>query len=164
MAQIHEKLVEEWYRRNGYFTIRSAKASGNNEIDLLAQKIDENGKSIYRHIECQISFRPIGYISTVKTKSNKKRSIEEVYEQATLWVEKKFLSPKVQNIRDSFVNQKVNWLFTFVHHKVLDQNELEAISKQGIELIPFDNIKNSLDPKGETSSDARDEVELLRNN
>ena len=98
MAQIHEKLVEEWYRRSGYFTIRSAKASGNNEIDLLAQKIDENGKSIYRHIECQISFRPIGYISTVKTKSNKKRSIEEVYEQATLWVEKKFLSPKVQTL------------------------------------------------------------------
>ena len=65
---------------------------------------------------------------------------------------------------NSFVNQKVNWLFTFVHHKVLDQNELDAISKQGIELIPFDNIKNGLDPKGETSSDARDEVELLRNN
>ena len=35
MAQSHEKLVEEWLRRNNYFTIRSAKI-GVAEIDLLA--------------------------------------------------------------------------------------------------------------------------------
>ena len=35
MALNHEKLVEEWYRRNRHFTVRSAKI-GLNEIDLLA--------------------------------------------------------------------------------------------------------------------------------
>ena len=45
MAQIHEKLVEEWFRRKGYFTIRGAKAkgSGNNEIDILALRSNEDG-------------------------------------------------------------------------------------------------------------------------
>ena len=164
MAQIHEKLVEEWYRRQGYFTIRGAKAkgSGNNEIDLLAQKINSDGTISYRHIECQISFRPIGYIGTKNIKSARERTKEEIEEEASMWVKNKFLSPNAQNIRKSFVNNEVNWIYTFVHHIVKESYELEVIKNHGIELVPFKIIKNSLDPQGDKSSDARDEVELLR--
>ena len=47
MAINHEKLVEEWYRRNRHFTIRSAKI-GLNEIDLLAlvEEYQEEDKNI----------------------------------------------------------------------------------------------------------------------
>ena len=168
MAQIHEKLVEEWFRRKGYFTIRGAKAkgSGNNEIDILALRSNEDGTQYYRHIKCQISFRPIGYISTnPRTRLKRtalKRSKIEIDEDAPVWVKQKYFSPKVENIRNSFVNHKVNWMYTFVHHKVKDEYELEVIKNQGIELISFQLIMDQLDPKADRTSDARDEVELLK--
>ena len=47
MALNHEKLVEEWYRRNRHFAIRSAKI-GLNEIDLLVltEEFKERGQNI----------------------------------------------------------------------------------------------------------------------
>ena len=104
MAQIHEKLVEEWFRRKGYFTIRGAKSkgSGNNEIDILALRSNEDCTQYYRHIECQISFRPIGYISTnPRTRLKRtalKRSKIEIDEDAPVWVKQKYFSPKVENL------------------------------------------------------------------
>ena len=75
MAQIHEKLVEEWLRRQRYFTIRSAKF-GVSEIDLLAMSVDHNGKITRRHVEVQISFRPVGFITGKSAKKElKKREI-----------------------------------------------------------------------------------------
>ena len=44
MAQIHEKLVEEWFRRKGYFTIRGAKFEN---ISLKAHVSKYGQKPIY---------------------------------------------------------------------------------------------------------------------
>ncbi len=166
MAQVHEKLVEEWFRRKGYFTIRGAKAkgSGNSEIDLLALRNNLDGSSCYRHIEVQISFRPIGNISLnsrTKTSTAKKRTKKELEEDVPFWIEKKFKSKAATNIRNSFVQSKVKWIFSLVHHIVKDKVELDILKNFGIELIPFSKIMSELKAVDKRSSDAKDEVELL---
>ena len=174
MAQSHEKLVEEWLRRNRYFTIRSAKI-GVSEIDLLALgeqlvETSENNltsKIIRRHIEVQISFKPVGYITG---KSAKKRSKEQIESDVDMWVHKKFLCDDVHRIRNAFLGRGTNiddWKFDFVHHIVRDPYELEIINKKGIGLIDFKDIIVELrkdDGLGTAirGSDAADEVSLLK--
>ena len=76
------------------FTIRSAKI-GVSEIDLLAlgeqlvQTSEDNltTKIIRRHIEVQISFKPVGFITG---KSAKKRSKEQIEIDVDMWLHKKF--------------------------------------------------------------------------
>ena len=67
MALLAEALVDEWLNRNGYFTIRGLK-DGVSEIDLLGVRPVSNNLEGC-HIEVQISFRPVGYITPV-TNSN----------------------------------------------------------------------------------------------
>jgi len=174
MAQSHEKLVEEWLRRNNYFTIRSAKI-GVAEIDLLAlgeQLVEttENNLTptiIRRHIEVQISFKPVGFITG---KSAKKRSKEEIETDVDMWVHKKFFCDDAHNIRTAFLGRGTNiqdWKFDFVHHIVKEPYELELIKKKGISLIDFKDIITELrkdDGFGTArrGSDAADEVSLLK--
>lgn len=62
MALQAETLVEEWFNRNGYFTIRGIKDKID-EIDILAIKnLGEFGWDCV-HCEVQVSIRPVGYIS-----------------------------------------------------------------------------------------------------
>tara|TARA_Y100000389_G_scaffold156700_1_gene157644 strand:- start:776 stop:1306 length:531 start_codon:yes stop_codon:yes gene_type:complete len=174
MAQSHEKLVEEWLRRNRYFTIRSAKI-GVSEIDLLALgeqlvKTSENNlttKIIRRHVEVQISFKPVGFITG---KSAKKRSKEQIEIDVDMWLHKKFFCDDVNNIRTAFLGRERNikdWKFDFVHHIVKEPYELELIEKKGIGLIDFKDIITELrkdDGVGTArrGSDAADEVSLLK--
>jgi len=62
MALLGESLVEEWLNRDGFFTIRGVR-HGVDEMDLLAIRREKSGKVIGRHVEVQISFRPIGFIA-----------------------------------------------------------------------------------------------------
>lgn len=61
MALLAEELVEEWLRRQGYFTIRGIKL-GVQEIDLLAMRPRAGGFEC-RHIEVQASVRPVSYLT-----------------------------------------------------------------------------------------------------
>lgn len=61
MSLLAEVVVEEWLNQQGYFTIRGAKL-GNDEIDILALRVLSNGVIERRHIEVQVSIKPIGYI------------------------------------------------------------------------------------------------------
>tara|TARA_B100001971_G_scaffold44754_1_gene39679 strand:- start:110 stop:616 length:507 start_codon:yes stop_codon:yes gene_type:complete len=166
MAQIHEKLVEEWLRRQRYFTIRSAKF-GVSEIDLLAMSVDHNGKITRRHVEVQISFRPVGFITG---KSAKKRTKEETENEVDLWMLKKFQTTEVVRLRNTTVGigsdtDQASWQFDFVHHIVRDPYELELMRKKGINTIAFDQIKEDLrKSEGRFSfmSDADDMVSLLK--
>ena len=95
MAQSHEKLVEEWLRRNRYFTIRSARI-GYSEIDLLALKVEKTEKDgklidkiVRRHIEVQISLKPVSYITQNHAK---KRTPEQIEKDVDSWVHKKYFS------------------------------------------------------------------------
>ena len=175
MAINHEKLVEEWYRRNRHFTIRSAKI-GLNEIDLLAlveeyQEEDKNirFKLIKKHIEIQVSFKPVGYITS---NNAKKKSKEELKESVEKWDWKKFISEQAQRIRSAFnydTGDIKKWKFEFVHHLVRDPFELELIENnkyQKIKLVKFDDIVKEL-RRGDfgtalRGSDASDQVSLIK--
>ena len=176
MALNHEKLVEEWYRRNRHFTIRSAKI-GLNEIDLLAltEEFQERGqnvsyKLVKKHIEIQISFKPVGYITSSNAKNKSREDLKESVEK---WVWKKFISDAAQDIRSAFnyeTGDIKDWKFEFVHHKVRDPYELDLIANnkyQKIKLIKFDDIIKELrrdDGFGTArrGSDAADQVSLIK--
>ncbi|WP_273836280.1 hypothetical protein [Guptibacillus sedimenti] len=62
MALQAETLVEEWFNRNAYFSMRGIKDKID-EIDILAVKSIGQGKWECIHCEVQVSMRPVTYIS-----------------------------------------------------------------------------------------------------
>jgi hypothetical protein len=62
MSLLAETLVEEWFNRGHYFTIRGLKDTID-EIDLLAIKNLGNSKWDCIHCEVQVGVRPVTYIS-----------------------------------------------------------------------------------------------------
>ncbi len=173
MAQSHEKLVEEWLRRNRYFTIRSARI-GYSEIDLLALKVEKTEKDgklidkiVRRHIEVQISLKPVSYITQNHAK---KRTPEQIEKDVDSWVHKKYFSHTRQEIRDAFWGGGTtleDWNFDFVHYVIKEPIEIELIKKKGINIITFENIVKDLrkdDNLGTArrGSDAADQVSLLK--
>src|SRR5262249_12924019 len=95
MALLAESLADERVNRQGFFTVRGVK-QGVGEIDLLAVKPNTDGGSTGWHVEVQVSFRPVGYISK-RTKemdagtnrartSAKERTPDQVISCAKEWV------------------------------------------------------------------------------
>lgn len=84
MSLLGEEVIEEWLNRKGYFTIRGIKV-GANQIDILAIKPLSSGQQECRHIECQLSPKPMGYITTGNAK---KLNEAELKEAAHKWIEK----------------------------------------------------------------------------
>ncbi|WP_322904132.1 hypothetical protein [Paenibacillus campi] len=153
MALQAETLVEEWLNKNGYFTIRGIREKVN-EIDFLAVKYDAETGWEYIHCEVQVSVRPVAYISKLtKTQmeklgvqsktSAKARNSDNIKDSVKAWVELKYTSDKKQKLRDAVVNG-ANWSYWFVHGKVKESQELEAIEKQGVRLIAFKDILHDL--------------------
>lgn len=101
MGLLAEELVQEWLNRQGYFTIRGIKL-GVDEIDLLAVKLQPNFEC--RHIEVQVSFRPISYIAKISKENQKKynlsansckkRPLDLLRVCVEEWVNKKFNDPR----------------------------------------------------------------------
>ena len=145
MALLAESLVEEWLNRQGFFTIRGLK-HGVREMDILAIRRDATGQVEGRHIEVQVSFRPVGYIcpltdriaktSNRKKTSAKNRSEEEIRQCAEDWVEKKFLSKKKRAAREELWSG-LHWSFHLVHGVVKEQKELQTIQSNQVQLVAF---------------------------
>src|SRR5882672_7841054 len=102
MALLAESLVDEWLNRQGFFTMRGVK-KGVGEMDLLAVRPSEPAHKGW-HVEVQVSFRPVGYVSK-RTKemdvgtgrartSAKLRSPEDIITCAKAWVVAKFRDPE----------------------------------------------------------------------
>src|ERR1043165_3461456 len=109
MALLAESLVDEWLNGQGFFTIRGVK-QGVGEIDLLAVRPSNDGPPIGWHVEVQVSFRPVGYVSkrtkemdegrqTSRT-SAKTRTPDEIVDCAREWVNAKFSAPDKAQIRN----------------------------------------------------------------
>ena len=174
MALQAETLVEEWFNRNGYFTIRGIKDKID-EIDILAIKnLGQLGWDCV-HCEVQVSIRPVGYISKLTNelvnelgvKSNtsaKLRTDTQIATCAKQWVANKFTVQKKQHLRDQLV-PNYDWRFLFVHGNVKDTIELDNIASEGIKLIPFKQILNELCTKQTqlefTGSSAGELVEII---
>ncbi len=168
MSLLAEELVEEWLRRDGYFTMRGLK-SGLCEFDLLAIKPRQDGLHC-RHIEVQASLRPISYICKIPKElqkkwgraanSAKKRPPHEIEPCVEDWVNKKFLASKRQKIRDSLVS--LPWTFELVVHNHICSDELELISKKNVSVIHLkDIIASLLISRPDYSTSGGDFVDLL---
>ncbi len=139
MALLDEQIVEEWLNSNNFFTIRGVKYGNNNEIDLLACRNQPN-QSEYWHVEVQISYSPVAYVSNSNAKA---RDLVQIKDDVNSWIEKKFTSEKVATKRNSIVPD-VNWKFVFVHGVVKDSRELAVIRNHGIELVSYKDVVNQL--------------------
>ncbi|MNJ40190.1 hypothetical protein D3C77_350800 [compost metagenome] len=175
MALQAEALVEEWFSKNGYFTIRGIKDKLD-EISFLAVRYHEENGWQYVHCEVQVSVRPVTYISKltksqmeklgVKSKtSSKLRNTESLKTSVKAWTEIKYTSDKKNKMRDSLV-PNADWEYWFVHGKVKDSTELEYIQNAGVKLIPIQTVlqdltQNDTEHSYGTSS-AGNIVELLK--
>ncbi|MBU9710509.1 hypothetical protein [Evansella tamaricis] len=174
MALQAETLVEEWFNRNGYFTIRGVKDKID-EVDILA--IKNLGQSNWDcvHCEVQVGIRPVTYISRltselvtelgVKSSSSAKlRTDEQISTCVKQWVENKYTAQKKQRIRGQFFPNST-WRYVFVHGNVKDPKELEYIRLEGVSLLPFKQLLNELCTKQThfdfAGSSAGDLVEII---
>lgn len=147
MALLAESLVDEWLNRQRFFTVRGVR-HGNNEIDLLGVRPQPNGLDAW-HVEVQVSFRPITYISPVTDeiakrfpatpKSARKRPSEIVEECADAWVNAKFMRDEKRKARNQ-AWPSLNWNYVFVHGIVREPNELAAIERMGVRLVAFHQV------------------------
>jgi hypothetical protein len=143
-----EQLVEEWLNRNGFFTIRGMRL-GVNEIDLLAIKPTPTGIEA-RHVEVQVSFRPISYLGKLNKEEQKelgyksansagKRPARVIKAGIAAWVDKKFFSAKKRKMREMVLSE-AKWQYQLVHAEVHHQDELKFIQKHGVKTIRLDSI------------------------
>ena len=152
MALLAESLVEEWLNRQGFFTIRGVK-HGVGEMDLLAVRPKEDGQIVGRHVEVQVSFRPIGFIGKLtkeligdsgkSANSARKRTKAEVDQCAKAWVQKKFKAKEKQKLRDSLW-PGVEWSFHLVHGALRDERELTIFERNDVAIHPFNEVLEQL--------------------
>jgi len=168
MAILAESVVEEWLNRAGYFTIRGARF-GVGEIDLLAVHQGASGLE-GRHVEVQVSTRPIAYISPLTDAQAKQygkarttawaRPPEVLAVSVAAWVEKKFNSPDKVKARNK-AWAKLPWSLEFVHGEARHPEELDLIRSHGIKTTDFFDVLKSLcydvsPHKGGTGTDIAD--------
>lgn len=174
MSLLAEELVEEWLRRDGYFTIRNLKA-GRSEIDFLAIRPEKGGGLTCRQVEVQVSFRPMSYICKLTKRlqkatgrganSPRKKSAEEWEECADEWIRKKFLAPAKQSLRQTLA--PFPWSLELVVHKVHLEDELRHIqlaaarNNQQLRVVRFNDVLSALAKKGRYVTTGADFVELL---
>lgn len=162
MAQLSEQLVEEYYNRQRYLTIRGAK-QGVGESDILAIRYSEPSCEAL-HIEVQTSFRPVAYLSNGNAGAGT-RSDNEVDSEMTAWFERKFTGKNKVKLRQS-VWPKAEWKFVFIHGRMKDSRELAFLTKHNVELICFSKILLGVTEKVKkgdfTASSGGDLSEILR--
>ena len=162
MSLFSEQLVEEYYNRRRFLTIRGAK-QGVGETDILAIRHQTGGVEGL-HIEVQTSFRPVAFLSNGNAGAGN-RTDEQVQEEMQAWIHKKYLSPTKDALRQS-VWPAITWRYIFVHARLKDERELESFKRAGIELLPFEDVLRDITlptkKGGFTASAGGDVSEILR--
>jgi hypothetical protein len=172
MSLLSETLVDEWLNRQGFLTMRGIKNSGIDEVDLLGVRPLKNGQLEAWHVEVQISFRPIAYISQLckaeQKRSGRKggsaitRSPEILTESVAEWIHKKFDSPKKRKLREE-VWPGLEWKKVFVHAIARHPEELNLIKKHDVSLITFQTVLDHLiHERGLTGASGTDISDIIR--
>lgn len=166
MALLAETLIDEWLNRRGFLTMRGLKNKGVDEIDLLGVRRTEDGVEGW-HVEAQISFRPVGYITKLpaeyaKASQKSANSAVKRPEDLLAWsvaefVEKKFNSKKKHNARNA-VWPNLQWKRIFVHGIARDEHEIDLIRAEGVEVIPFHVILAELAVKSHITGAAGTDI------
>lgn len=149
MALLAEEIVEEWLNREGYFTIRGIKL-GVHEIDLLAVKARGSNNAECRHIEVQVSMRPVSYISRVpkqlqragRSPNSAKRTRQELQEGVEEWVRTKFEMQTKRSLMQQLWSGP--WTRELVVNAVKSEEEVALIQSRGISVIRLNDILSSL--------------------
>lgn len=157
MSLLAESLVEEWLNRKGFFTIRGIK-HGVGELDLLGIHREENGSVTGWHVEAQVSFRPIGYVTKITKEmarssgrmrgTAKRRTPDEIEACVREWVTDKFTSKAKQQVRESLWSG-VNWSFHLVHGVAREPKELEVFVREGVICHPFSKLLDGLSQRSD---------------
>lgn len=147
MPLLAETLVDEWLNRQGFFTMRGIK-DGVDEIDLLGVRPTRSGLEGW-HVEAQVSFRPVGYITKLTRERARildkdrtsawERPPDILHESVAAWVAHKFTSDEKAATRKR-AWQGVQWSFHFVHGVVREQAELDEIARCGVAVLPLHRV------------------------
>lgn len=169
VSLLAEEIVEEWLRRDGFFTIRGRK-QGNHELDLLAYRPRPREEAW--HWEVQVSSGPIAYIAKyssadqsrlgLKPNSAKLRTPAELKRVMLDWWPRKVEAEKVASVRRSLYDGP--WRVGFVHGNVKDERELDVLRELGVRVVPFTDILRDLSRKRKgprVGAQGSDIVEIL---
>ena len=135
MALLDEEIVEYWLNNKGFFCMRGVK-TGLGEIDFLAIKPDKKNLECWQ-VECQVSFRPIGYIGGGP--SAKKRNEKDVEKGVEEYIEKKFTSQKKIEKRESIISN-AKWKYVLVCAEARHKVELDHFKNKGITVYRYKDI------------------------
>ncbi len=160
MAKLAEQYVVEYLIREGFATVQGLR-KGVNEWDVLAIRVC-NGKIEARHLEVQVSFDPVSYLSNSNAK---KRTDADVHSEMQKWVEKKFTGEKIFKIRKHFFAGE--WAYELIHGVLADSREMDFLKQSGVILRPFTSIIDSLCKEHPRHlpfvAEGKDAVEIIRN-
>jgi hypothetical protein len=171
MSLLSETLVDEWLNRQGFLTMRGIKNAGVDEIDLLGVRPTDVGLEAW-HVEAQISFNPVGYVTQLckaeqkraqrKAGSAVRRDKAILLESVEEWLHKKFDSPKKVRLREK-VWPNLSWQRVFVYGVLRHPEELEIMESRGITLVPFRKVLEYLNAgKGITGASGTDISDIIR--
>lgn len=159
MPLLAETLVDEWLNRKGFFTIRGIK-DGVDEIDLLGVRPTPTGLEGW-HVEVQVSFRPVSYISKLtkglqdrlkkKATTAWERPPEMVKECIDAWMVKKFTDRSKAAARER-AWPKLEWSYYFVHGVVKYEAELARIQAAGIQLVSLHQVLTDICTRADKGS------------
>ena len=152
MPLLAESLVDEWLNRQGFFTVRGIR-DGVDEIDLLGVRPTPTGLQAW-HVEVQVSFRPIGYITkmTEEIATQKgarsrsavsRRTDSELSECVSAWVEHKFKKDRKVAARERCWST-LSWEFHLIHGVAKFPNELDLIAAHGVTITPLHSVLRDL--------------------
>ena len=158
MALLDEEIVEYWLNNKGFFCMRGLK-TGLGEIDFLAIKPDKKNLECWQ-VECQVSFRPIGYIGGGP--SAKKRNEKDVEKGVEEYIEKKFTSQKKIEKRESIISN-AKWKYVLVCAEARHKVELDHFKNKGITVYRYKDILKELEESvSQVNSTAGNILEILR--
>jgi response regulator RpfG family c-di-GMP phosphodiesterase len=128
-----QSLVCLAYQSMGYFIIEGIKAPGNREVDILAVKLDGDGKRVIEklHIEVQVSINPI---AGLRSKSSMKDSLINWRESAEKYITKKWKNKEIVKVVKSNFGDD-NYKKVFVYGKLRKEEQREILKEKGIEVI-----------------------------
>ncbi|HZQ42432.1 MAG TPA: hypothetical protein VFA99_04235 [Acidobacteriaceae bacterium] len=152
--------------------MRGIKNSGVDEVDLLGVRPLQDGHLEAWHVEVQISFSPVAYISQLckaeQKRSGRKggsaitRSPEVLAESVAEWIHKKFDSPKKHKLRNQ-VWPELKWKKVFVHAIARHPEELKLIEQYDVILVTFRSVLDHLiQEKGLTGASGTDISDIIR--
>lgn len=125
-SDIFEEIVVSWLQVKRYFVMSNIKYGNNQEIDILATKINTNEVI---HIEVSCSSNPISVFGTnIAGNQNYKRNAAD-------YLEKKYFNQKVNEKIKELTEERVKIDRQFIHGKLREPKQLLIFEKSGVKTI-----------------------------